>query len=170
MAAVLRPFAWFTALVIVLCGPSCVLPHGGHVNEGPGSLESVRQRLAGDWELVSLTTEVEPGKAVSWDVGGHLQYDQYGTLTVQLARRDDDALASGEPLFLDFTAEAVIDVQRQLLRLEHITNRSDSTGRVPAALRPDQPRRFEFDGALLKTYALDDRGRTAATFVWRRAP
>ncbi len=170
MANVPRAFTCFTALVFVLCGASCVLPKGGHVNKGPGSLESVRQSLAGDWELVSLTTEVESGKAVSWDVGGHLEYDRYGMLTVQLARRADDPLASGQTLFLDFTAEAVIDVQRQLLRLEHITNRSESTGLVPAALGPDQPRRFEFDGTLLKTYALDDGGRTTATFVWRRAP
>jgi hypothetical protein len=169
MARVPRPFVCFTALVIALCGASCI-PRGGHINKGPGSLESIRQKLAGDWELVSLTTEVEPGKAVSWDVGGHLQYDRYGMLTVQLARRADDPLASDQILFLDFTAEAVIDVQRRLLRVEHITNRSESTGRVPAALAPDQPRRFEFDGALLKTYALDDRGRTTATFVWRRAP
>src|SRR5258708_37503872 len=78
MARVPRPFACFTALVIALSAASCMLPKGGHVNEGPGSLESIRQKLAGDWDLVSLTTDVESGKAVSWDVGGHLQYDQYG--------------------------------------------------------------------------------------------
>jgi hypothetical protein len=161
----MRSFHRLLTVFVAFSAASC-LPKGGHVDEGPGSLEAVRQRLAGDWELVSLTTGVESGQPKSWNVGGRLHYDAFGSFTVRLARSDAPN-GSNSPLFLDFTAEAIIDVEHQLIRLEHIENRAGST-EIPAALGPDRPRRYEFQGALLKTHALDEQNRITATFVWRR--
>ncbi len=160
-----RFLAWSILIAGTMSAPACLLARGGPVNTGPGSIEDIRHRLSGDWELVSLTTSARSGVPVRWDVAGQLTYDEFGNWRVHVERH----AGQRREVVLDFSGQAVIDPARHIIRFDNVERRADSAGSLPPILGPEHPHRYAFTRrGGLTTNVLDDDGRDVATLVWRR--
>lgn len=140
----------------------------GPVDSGAGSVESVRRQLQGRWDLVSLDTFPKPGgAAVPVKATAVLSYDEFGNL--QMKGRRDDATPSdlGSEPFLDYSGQAVIDVDKQQLQLMSVSGNLPA-GQVPPEISFKSIRKYGFEGDLLKISTIDAQGNITATAVWKR--
>jgi hypothetical protein len=133
----------------------------GPTDTGPGSLEATRRQLEGRWELVSLETYPEPGKAVPIKASGTLTYDAYGNVKTEGTMDDPDSHARS---VLSYSGAIVIDVEKKEWRL---TGMQTGRGATPA-LGTEQIRRYELTGDRLTTSTIDDNGRVTARAIWKK--
>ena len=140
---------------------------GGPVDTGPGSLEAVRQQLAGTWELVSFEAFNGPGQSVDVPASGRLTYDEFGNLTLEGELEQDPAAAGGATL-LNMSGRVAIDVALERFLI------LDSAGNVPfdeadfATASPDRFRYYEFVGDQLRLTVRNDGGETTSVLTWQR--
>jgi hypothetical protein len=130
------------------------------IESGPNSLESVRRRFQGTWDLVSLETFPKPGGPAVPVTGAVavLTYDDFGNLTMK---------GTAATPILDYSGRAVIDVVKQQLYLRSVTG-SGAADELPAEVDFASTRKYSFEEDLLKISTIDAQGRITATAVWKR--
>jgi len=140
---------------------------GGAVDAGPGSLEAVRRQLEGSWDLVSAEIVTSAGVRQAMKARAVLTYDAYGNLSLKGAYEDPGATAE-QTAALNFTGRAVIDTQRQVLRLLDVRQREGELATLPPDMLARRERVYAFEGDLLKLTVKDSTGRVTAVNTWRR--
>jgi len=175
MSKQLRAIVWvmMPAVVLVSCS-ACVSSRprqrpieGGAVSAGPGTLASVRSRLEGTWNLVSADVLSAAGVKTPIKASAVLTYDAYGNLSLKGDYADPAATAE-QRAALNFTGRAVIDTQRQVLRLLDLQQSEGDFAKLPAEMAAGRERAFAFEGDLLTLTVKDSKGRVTAVNTWRR--
>jgi hypothetical protein len=139
----------------------------GDVATGAGTLEGVRRQLEGKWDLVSLATVDATGRTNPVPATGHMTYDAYGNLDLDIEITDPAALKSlgAQTGSLDLKGRAVIDAAQGTLRVQAVTPASGTA----APDNIERVRFYEFQGNALKLTAKDAAGKTTGISTWKRA-
>ena len=142
----------------------------GDVDTGPNSLEAVRQRLQGSWDLVSATTYAASGEPTERRATGRLTYDQFGNLTVQARVEEEGAVGSpgSELPFLNISGRAVIDTANQRLVFTNVGANAPLDNALPAEVALDRVRYYEFVDDLLTLSVRNSDGSVSAILTWRK--
>ena len=135
----------------------------GEVEQGPGTLESVRRQLEGNWMLADYELLSGPN-AGKQPVVGQLSYDAYGNLSV-LARIDR---AGQAPEVIEYSGRAVIDVRDETLKLDGIEYKRRPTAATLQAAGLEEPRHYVFSDGTLTLSVLGPDGKPTAHVVWKR--
>jgi hypothetical protein len=176
MSRHLRALVWVLLPVAVLfVVPACATSRprqrpveGGAVEGGAGSLAAVRKQLEGTWTLVSAEVVSAAGTRTPVKASAVLTYDDFGNLSLKGAY-DDPAATAEQAAALNFTGRAVIDTQRQVLRLLDVQQSDGEFAKLPAEMAARRERAYAFEGDLLKLTVKDSAGRVTAVLTWRRA-
>ena len=171
----LRAVVWVMLPAVVLVSVSgCATSRprqrpveGGAVDAGPGSLEAVRRQLEGSWDLVSAEIVTSAGVRQAMKARAVLTYDAYGNLSLKGAYEDSGATAE-QTAALNFTGRAVIDTQRQVLRLLDVKQPEGELATLPPDMLARRERAYAFEGDLLRLTVKDSAGRVTAVNTWRR--
>ena len=142
---------------------------GGAVDGGPGSLASVRGQLEGTWNLVSADVVSAAGTRMTVKASAVLTYDAYGNFVMK-GEVDDPAATADQKAALNFTGRAVIDTQRQVLRLLDVKQSESEFTALPAEMAARRERAYAFEGDLLTLTVKDSAGRVTAVNTWRKQP
>jgi hypothetical protein len=135
----------------------------GDVEQGPGTLETVRRQLEGNWMLADYELLAGPN-AGKQPVVGQLTYDAYGNLSV-VARIDRPGQA---PEVIEYSGRAVIDVRAETLKLEGISYKQRPTAATLQAAGLEEPRHYMFSNGALTLSVLGADGKPTANVVWKR--
>ena len=171
----LRAVVWVMVPVALLAAVSACASsrprqrpiEGGAVNAGPGSLEGVRRQLEGSWDLVSAEIVSAAGVRQTMKAKAVLTYDAYGNLSLKGAYEDPGATAE-QTAALNFTGRAVIDTQRQVLRLLDVKQSEGELATLPPDMLARRERAYAFEGDRLTLTVKDSTGRVTAVNTWRR--
>ncbi|MFO7692909.1 MAG: hypothetical protein R6V57_07490 [Vicinamibacterales bacterium] len=140
---------------------------GGAVDAGAGSLASVRKQLEGTWNLVSADVLSPAGERMTVKATAVLTYDAYGNFAMK-GELDDPGATAEQRAALNFTGRAVIDIQRQVLRLLDVLQPEGDFAKLPADMAALRERAYAFDGDLLTLTVKNSSGRVTAINTWRR--
>jgi len=135
----------------------------GDVEQGPGTLESVRRQLEGNWMLTGFEVLSGPN-AGKQPVVGQLTYDAYGNLSM-LARIDRPGQA---PEVIEYSGRAVLDVRASTLRLDGIEYKRRPTEATLQAAGLEEPRRYAFTPTTLTLSVVGPDGTPTARVSWTR--
>lgn len=135
----------------------------GEVEQGPGTLESVRRQLEGNWMLTGFEVLTGPN-AGTLPVVGQLTYDAYGNLSA-VARITRSGQA---PEVIEYSGRAVIDVRAGTLRLDGIEYTRRPTEATLQAAGLEEPRRYAFAGPVLTLSVVGPDGTPTARVTWTR--
>lgn len=141
---------------------------GGAVEGGAGSLAAVRKQLEGTWNLVSAAVVSTTGAKTPVKASAVLTYDAYGNLSLK-GQYDDPAASADQKAALNFTGRAVIDTQKQVLRLLDVKQSEGEFAALPAEIAARRERAYTFEGDLLTLTVRDSTGRVTAVNTWRKA-
>jgi hypothetical protein len=141
---------------------------GGDVNTGPGSLESVRRQLEGQWDLVSLEVFDAAGKATTRKATGHLSYDAYGNLGITGRLLDTGQPQTSVSGLLAYTGRAVIDPPKSRLVLMDVQSKLPSSEAIPAEVSADKVRFYVIEGNMLTLTVKDPAGATTGRTTWHK--
>lgn len=134
------------------------------VDTGAGSLQAVRQRLSGTWDLVSYSYVDGQGNRVGQTAQGHMTYDEYGNLALSGVIRGG---SGGPDQSVDYSTRVVIDTLNECI---HLANPDELEPLdLPAAVDPRLPRFYVFEGDTLRL-SVRDSGREVGNLVWRKRP
>jgi hypothetical protein len=142
---------------------------GGPVASGPGTLESVRKQLEGSWNLVSAEVVSVAGQRSLLKASAVLIYDAFGNLSLKGAYEDPSATAE-QTAALNFTGRAVIDTQKQELRLLDLQQSEGEFAALPAEMAARRVRSYVFNGDVLTLTVKDSTGKVTAVTTWREQP
>jgi len=140
---------------------------GGAVDAGAGSLAGVRKQLEGRWNLVSADVVSPAGARMTVKATAVLTYDAYGNFTMK-GELDDPSATADQKAALNFTGRAVIDTQKQVLRLLDLQQPEGEFATLPADMAALRERTYAFEGELLTLTVKDSKGRVTAVNTWRR--
>ena len=171
----LRAVPWLLLPVaIILIVPACATSRprqrpieGGAVDAGAGSLTGVRKQLEGTWNLVSADVVSPAGARITVKGTAVLTYDAFGNFSMK-GELDDPAATAEQKAALNFTGRAVIDTQRQVLRLLDVQQPEGEFAKLPADMAARRERTFAFEGELLTLTVKDSNGRVTAVNTWRK--
>jgi hypothetical protein len=141
---------------------------GGAVESGAGSLAAVRKQLEGTWNLVSAEVVSAAGTRTTIKASAVLTYDDFGNLSLK-GSYDDPAATAEQTAALNFTGRAVIDTQKQVLRLLDVRESDGDFANLPAELAARRERAYSFRGDTLTLTVKDSKGNVTAVNTWRRA-
>ena len=141
---------------------------GGDVDTGPGSLESVRRQLEGQWELVALETIDTSGNATKRNATGHLSYDAYGNIGITGRLLDTDQPQTSISGMLAYTGRAVIDPPKSRIVLMDVQSKLPSSEAIPAEVSPDKVRFYTIQGNMLTLTVKDAAGATTGRTTWHK--
>jgi hypothetical protein len=134
------------------------------VEEGAGTLETVRRQLEGTWDLQSFETYPAPGKTVPQKARAVLTYDAYGNMTIDGRLEQPDASSSAAS-FLSYKGRVVIDVASQQLRVVDATG---DNSKLPAEASTNLVRKYSFQGDVLTLSMLSPSGQPTAQTTWKK--
>ena len=140
---------------------------GGAVDAGAGSLAAVRQQLQGVWNLVSADLVSPAGVRMTVKGTAVLTYDAFGNFVMK-GDLDDPAATTDQKAALNFSGRAVIDIQRQVLRLLDVQQPEGDFATLPPDMAARRERAYAFEGDLLTLTVKDASGRVTAINTWRR--
>jgi len=171
----LRAVLWlFVAALAVVTVSGCATSRprqrpiqGGAVDAGAGSLASVRQQLEGTWNLVSADLVSPAGERMTVKATAVLTYDAFGNFAMK-GVFDDPAATAEQKAALNFTGRAVIDIQKQVLRLLDVQQPEGAFATLPPDMAARRERAYAFEGDLLTLTVKDATGRVTAINTWRR--
>jgi len=139
----------------------------GDVDTGADSMESVRRRLKGTWNLVSLQLFSASGQPTTADASGRLEYDEYGNMSIQAAVKG--APSGFEPTAININGRVAIDPVGHVLSFMDVTARSTDELRVDPKLDASRRRYYEFAGELLKTTVKSESGSPVSVATWKKS-
>ena len=176
MSRHLRAVVWVMLPALVLATVSACATsrprqrpvEGGAVDTSTGSLTAVRKQLEGTWNLVSADVVSPEGARRTIKASAVLTYDAYGNLSIK-GELADPAATAAQQAALNFTGRAVIDTQRQVLRLLDVKQTEGEFATLPADMAASRERAYAFDGDLLTLTVKDSKGRVTAVNTWRKA-
>jgi hypothetical protein len=132
---------------------------------GTGSLEAVRQALAGSWTLVSLDVVDAQGGQRKIKASGQLTYDAFGAMSIRAVIEDAKLR---DTVVLDYQGRIVIDrVRKEFYPADLTTDRPVETSQI-APVSPEKVRRYELSGDSFVVTYLDKSSRPTAVTRWRR--
>ena len=131
------------------------------------SVEQVRQKFIGDWELVSFVRFPERGEEITMDYIGRLRYDEAGYMMGLGMPRDLplEAQGSTERVTGGFAYWGKVSIEPENGRVIHHVEGSPGAAQW---VGQDNVRYYEFEGDLLKLSLKDASGRITGTLTWRR--
>jgi len=176
MSRHLRAVVWVMLPALVLATVSACATsrprqrpvEGGAVDTSTGSLTAVRKQLEGTWNLVSADVVSPEGARTTIKASAVLTYDAYGNLSIK-GELADPAATAAQQAALNFTGRAVIDTQRQVLRLLDVKQTEGEFATLPADMAASRERAYAFDGDVLTLTVKDSKGRVTAVNTWRKA-
>jgi len=176
MSRHLRAVVWVMLPALVLATVSACATsrprqrpvEGGAVDTSTGSLTAVRKQLEGTWNLVSADVVSPEGARRTIKASAVLTYDAYGNLSIK-GELADPAATAAQQAALNFTGRAVIDTQRQVLRLLDVKQTEGEFATLPADMAASRERAYAFDGDVLTLTVKDSKGRVTAVNTWRKA-
>lgn len=139
----------------------------GDVDTGTESMEAVRKRLKGSWNLVSLQLYSTSGQPTTADASGRLQYDDYGNMSIQATV--NGAPAGFEPTAVNISGRVAIDPVAHVLTFMDVTARSADELRVDPKIDASRRRHYEFEGELLKTTVKSASGSPVSVATWKKS-
>jgi hypothetical protein len=107
------------------------------------------------------------GQLRSVPASATLTYDAYGNLAVK-GTISDSAAASAAGNVLDFTGRAVIDSQRNELRLLDVNQTEGDFAKLAPELAAARVRAYEFSGSTMTMRTKNSKGEVRAVIVWRK--
>lgn len=146
-------------LLIALCLPTAL--------SAAESLEEVKARFVGHYELVSFVSYPATGGEVVNDYIGRIAYDEYDNMSAigmpasapERARQANEAGSEG----FAYWGKVSWELQRGVV-IHHVEGSPTRNTWVGE----DNVRYFELDGDLLRLSLKDSEGRTTGTLTWRR--
>jgi hypothetical protein len=131
------------------------------------SLESIKARFVGDWDLVHYISFPEQGGERDMAYIGTLRYDEFDTMAgigmpVDLPER---AAASEERLMAGFAYWGQVHYD---LPNQRVLHRVEGSPMAPGWVGGDNIRYFDFVGNYLQLSLRNDTGRTTGTLTWRK--
>ena len=139
----------------------------GDVDTGTDSMEAVRRRLKGTWNLVSLQLYSASGQPTTADASGRLQYDEYGNMSIQAAVKG--APCGFEPTAVNINGRVAIDPVGHVLNFMDVAARSPDELRIDPKLDASRRRYYEFEGDLLKTTVKSQAGTPVSVATWKKS-
>ena len=137
----------------------------GDVDTGGDSVEGVRRRLKGTWEVVTLDVFTADGQKHPAQAKGTLTYDEFGNMAIKGQILGGDQVEKAD---LDLSGRVTIDPVKHILRFGGITAETPDQRRLDPKLDLNNVRFYEFDGELLKTTTKNAGGATTATITWKK--
>jgi len=137
----------------------------GDVDTGADSVEGVRRRLKGTWEVVSLDVYTADGQKHPAQAKGTLTYDEFGNMAIRGQILGGEQVEKAD---LDLSGRVTIDPGTHMLRFGGITADTPDQRRLDPKLDLSHVRYYEFDGDLLKTTTKNASGATTATITWKK--
>jgi len=116
---------------------------------------------------VSAETVSATGAKTALKASAVLVYDAYGNLSLK-GDFEDPAATAEQKAALNFTGRAVIDTQRQVLRLLDLQQTEGEFAALPADMAAGRERAYAFGGDLLTLTVKDSKGRVTAVNTWRK--
>jgi hypothetical protein len=160
--------AWALLAVIVVGGCAAKARETplrtDRIEEGTGSLEAVRRKLEGTWDLQSFETYPSPGKTVTQKARAVLTYDAYGNMTIDGRLEQPDA-SSAAAQFLSYKGRVVIDVATSQLR---VVGAEGDAAKLPKEASTNLARQYAFQGDILTLSMVDARGQATARTTWKK--
>jgi len=139
----------------------------GDVDTGANSVEAVRRQLQGTWTLDNYYV-YEGTRRRRLDATAELTYDEFGNLKMQGQLKNPGA-ATAQPVLLNFSGRAVIDVATQQLRMLNVNSTGDE---IPASIAtqvdPASVRKYEFQGSELWLTISGADGKPTAASSWKK--
>lgn len=139
----------------------------GDVDTGADSMESVRRRLKGTWNLVSLQVFSDAGQPTTASASGRLNYDEYGNMSIQATV--NGAPAGFEPTAVNISGRVAIDPVAHVLTFMDVSARSPDELRVDPKMDASRRRHYEFEGELLKTTVKSASGSPVSIATWKKS-
>ncbi len=137
----------------------------GPVDTGDNSVEAIRRRLEGTWELVTLDVYSSSGEKETAQAEGRLTYDKFGNMAIQGTIKSGQHIEKAD---VDLSGRVTIDPDNHIFRFGGITADTPDKRRVDPKLDPSHVRYYEFEGELLKTTTKNANGVTTATLTWKK--
>jgi hypothetical protein len=151
------------------------------VEQGPNTIDAVRQALQGRWVLVSLNIRAEDGRAASVDATGLLSCDAFGNMSLEY-RISENGLKQLEGIGINMPTTVVstsgnvaIDPQQQ--RISYVSDDfmknlfdADLAARKANPFTLERTRYYEMgaDGTLTLSTRYDG-GTNAAKSLWKKS-
>ena len=138
------------------------------INSGEGSLQAIRQRIAGTWDLVSYHTYDASGEATDLPATGEVTADEFGNIEFVGELRVESAQGAVERP-LNSSGRLVIDIPMQRFLVMRVEE-SEATAEAFAAAPLTQFRYYEFVGDEMHITVKGESEATTAVVVYRRRP
>ncbi|PCJ23507.1 MAG: hypothetical protein COA96_11705 [SAR86 cluster bacterium] len=131
------------------------------------SLDSIKQKFIGDYELVSYMQYPEAGGEIDMNYSGRLSYDTRGNMAGIGMPRDlpERNAQSSERLSGGFAywGKVSYDLENSIV-IHHV----EGSPMVPQWVGGENIRYFEFTDGFLKLSLKNDQGRITGTLTWRK--
>lgn len=137
------------------------------ISQAAESLEDIREKFRGDFELVSYFQFPEQGDPIDMNFTGRLSYDAFGNMAglgmprdlPERNRNSEERVTGG----FAYWGKVSYDLEKSLV-IHHV----EGSPMVPEWVGGDNVRHFEFSDGLLKLSLKNSSGRTTATLSWRK--
>ena len=169
--AMRRAGAGLSAMLVVAVASGCAAKaretplRTDRIEEGAGSLETVRRQLEGTWDLLSFETYPAAGKKVTQKASAVLTYDAYGNMEISGRLEQPGAASGAVASLLSYKGRVVIDVATQQLR---VVGADGDSAKLPAEASTAYARKYAFQGDVLTLSMIDPKGQLTATTTWKK--
>jgi len=133
------------------------------------TLQEIKQKFVGDFELVSYFQFPEQGDAIDMNYVGRLSYDAFGNMSglgmprdLPERNRDSQERITGG---FAYWGKVSFDVDNSIV-IHHV----EGSPMVPEWVGGENVRHFEFSKGFLKLSLKNASGRTTGTLSWRKLP
>ena len=136
-------------------------------SQAADTLQGIKQKFQGDFELVSYFQFPEQGDPIDMNYVGRLSYDAFGNMAglgmprdlPERNRANEERVTGG----FGYWGKVSFDLEHSLV-IHHV----EGSPMVPEWVGGDNIRHFEFSDGLLKLSLKNSEGRTTGTLSWRK--
>lgn len=136
-------------------------------SQAADTLQDLKQKFQGDFELVSYFQFPEQGDPIDMNYVGRLSYDAFGNMAGLGMPRDlpeknratEERVTGG----FGYWGKVSFDLEHSLV-IHHV----EGSPMVPEWVGGDNIRHFEFSDGLLKLSLKNSQGKTTGTLSWRK--
>lgn len=153
--------------IVLLIGLTILSVTGMKSLQAAESVEEIRQKFVGDWELISFVRFPDGDDEIEMDYIGRLRYDEAGYMMGLGMPSDLPLQAEGttERVTGGFAYWGKVSIEPDAGRVIHHVEGSPGAAQW---VGQDNVRYYEFEGDLLKLSLKNSAGRITATLTWRR--
>lgn len=136
-------------------------------SQAADTLQDIKQKFQGDFELVSYFQFPEQGDPIDMNYVGRLSYDAFGNMSGLGMPRDlperNQAVEERVTGGFGYWGKVSFDLENSLV-IHHV----EGSPMVPEWVGGDNIRHFKFSDGMLKLSLKNSSGRTTGTLSWRK--